>query len=271
MPELPEVETTVTGIRPLITEQKITNVIIREARLRWPIPPELPELLKGQTVISVTRRAKYILIQFKNSTLLIHLGMSGNLRFIDKNLKPAKHDHVDIIFSDGNCLRFHDPRRFGAILWTNELVEDHKLLRNLGPEPLQDKFDVNYLYDRSRKRSISIKQFIMDSKVVVGVGNIYASESLFLAGIHPTRTSGRISRARYQKLCLAIKSVLSSAIKQGGTSLKDFKNVDGKPGYFKQKLNVYGRADKACKKCSRSIKHITQNNRSSYYCSRCQR
>ncbi|MFV2059177.1 MAG: bifunctional DNA-formamidopyrimidine glycosylase/DNA-(apurinic or apyrimidinic site) lyase [Gammaproteobacteria bacterium] len=271
MPELPEVETTVTGIRPYICGQKITSVVVREHRLRWPIPPDLSDNLIGQTVLSVSRRAKYILIQFKNSTLLIHLGMSGNLRFINKNQPAVKHDHVDIIFNHKDCLRYHDPRRFGAILWTNEAIEKHTLLSHLGPEPLSDNFTTDYLFLRSRNRKISIKQFIMDSKIVVGVGNIYASESLFLAGIHPTRAAGKISKARHQKLCLAIKKVLSSAIKQGGTTLKDFNNADGKPGYFKQKLNVYDRAGKTCKKCSRSIKHITQNNRSSYYCSHCQR
>lgn len=271
MPELPEVETTVTGIRPHICGEKITNVVIREYRLRWPIPKKLPELLKGQTVLSVSRRAKYILIQFQHGTLLLHLGMSGNLRFIDKNVAVDKHDHVDFIFNNKHILRFHDPRRFGAILWTSEDIEQHKLLNHLGPEPLLDDFDGNYLFNRSRNRKISIKQFIMDSKIVVGVGNIYASESLYLAGIHPTRAAGRISKARSQQLCTAIKKVLISAIAQGGTTLKDFNNVDGKPGYFKQKLNVYGRSGLPCKKCHRSVKHITQNNRSSYYCSYCQR
>ncbi len=271
MPELPEVETTVTGITPLISGQKITNIVIREHRLRWPIPADLPKTLQGQTVASVSRRAKYILIKFQHGTLLIHLGMSGSLRFIDKDFELAKHDHVDIIFNNGKCLRFRDPRRFGAILWTTDEVSQHKLISHLGPEPLQDDFNVDYLFRRSRKRTVSIKQFIMDSKIVVGVGNIYASESLFMAGIHPTRATGLISKARFQKLCNAIKKVLSLAITQGGTTLKDFSNSDGKPGYFKQQLTVYDRADLPCKKCSQTIKHITQNNRSSYFCSRCQR
>jgi len=270
MPELPEVETTVNGISPHICGKKITKLIIREHQLRWPIPNKLIKILTGQTVLSVSRRAKYILIQFNNGTLLIHLGMSGNLRFLDKNVEPVKHDHVDFIFNDSHCLRFHDPRRFGAILWTHDDVLQHKLLSHLGPEPLLDDFNVDYLFKRSRNRSIAIKQFIMDSKIVVGVGNIYASESLFLAGIHPTRAAGRISKARYLKLCTAIKKVLISAIRQGGTTLRDFNNADGKPGYFKQKLNVYDRSGLPCKKCSRSIKHVTQNNRSSYYCSHCQ-
>ncbi len=271
MPELPEVETTVTGIKPLISGQKITNIVIREHRLRWPIPADLPQILQEQTVMSVTRRAKYILIKFHHGTLLVHLGMSGSLRFLDKDFEVAKHDHVDIIFNNVNCLRFRDPRRFGAIVWTNDEVNQHKLIAHLGPEPLLDDFNVDYVFHRSRNRTISIKQFIMDSKIVVGVGNIYASESLFLAGIHPTRATGRISKARYQKLCNAIKEVLSLAIAQGGTTLKDFRNSDGKPGYFKQELQVYDRTGQACKKCSQTIKHITQNNRSSYFCSRCQR
>lgn len=271
MPELPEVETTISGIKPHITGKTITNVIIREHRLRWPIPENLPEILKGQKVLSVSRRAKYILIKFHHGTLLLHLGMSGSMRFINKNFEVAKHDHVDFIFKNSKCLRFHDPRRFGAILWTSENVNQHKLLRHLGPEPLHNDFDVNYLYARSRNRSLSVKQFIMDSKIVVGVGNIYASESLYLAGIHPVRSAGRISKARYLKLCNAIKNVLTNAINQGGTTLRDFSNTDGKPGYFKQKLNVYDRADLPCKKCNHPIKCITQNNRSSYYCSHCQR
>ncbi len=270
MPELPEVETTVNGIKPLIIKQKVTDIIIRQHQLRWPIPKELPEILKGKTVISVARRAKYILINFQHGTLILHLGMSGSLRFIDKKTQAAKHDHVDIIFNNSQCLRYHDPRRFGAILWSTENIEQHKLISHLGPEPLQQEFDVDYFYNRSRKRTISIKQFIMDSKVVVGVGNIYASESLFLAGIKPTRAAGRVSKARYLKLCNAIKTVLTNAITQGGTTLRDFSNSDGKPGYFKQQLNVYDRAGLPCKNCSRTIKQITQNNRSSYYCSTCQ-
>ncbi|MFV1984288.1 MAG: bifunctional DNA-formamidopyrimidine glycosylase/DNA-(apurinic or apyrimidinic site) lyase [Thiohalomonadales bacterium] len=270
MPELPEVETTISGIKPHITGNTITNVIIREHRLRWPIPENLPDILKGQKVLSVSRRAKYILIKFHHGTLLLHLGMSGSIRFINKNFEVAKHDHVDFIFKNSKCLRFHDPRRFGAILWTSENVTQHKLLRNLGPEPLHNDFDVNYLYGRSRNRSLSVKQFIMDSKIVVGVGNIYANESLYLAGIHPVRSAGRISKARYLKLCNSIKNVLTDAIDQGGTTLRDFSNTDGKPGYFKQKLNVYDRSDLPCKKCNHPIKRITQNNRSSYYCSHCQ-
>jgi len=270
MPELPEVETTVTGIAPHITGQKITNIIIRDHRLRWPIPDNLAKVLTGHKVISVSRRAKYILIKFKHGTLLIHLGMSGNLRYLKKDCAIVKHDHVDIIFNDKFCLRFHDPRRFGAVLWTDEDVHQHKLLNHLGPEPLLKDFNVDYLFKRSRNRKLTIKQFIMDSKIVVGVGNIYASECLYLAGIHPTRRAGSISKSRYGKLCIAIKKVLRDAIKQGGTTLRDFTNSDGKPGYFKQKLNVYDRSGLPCKKCSRSIKLITQNNRSSYYCSYCQ-
>ncbi len=271
MPELPEVETTVNGIAPHIVNQKVTKVIIRQHHLRWPIPKKLPELLKNKTVVSVTRRAKYILINVSHGTLIIHLGMSGSLRFIEKDAPAAKHDHVDIIFNNSHCLRYHDPRRFGAILWTTDSIEQHKLINHLGPEPLLQEFDVDYLYKRSRKRTISIKQFIMDSKIVVGVGNIYASESLYLAGIKPTRAAGGISKARYLKLCRAIKTVLTNAIAQGGTTLRDFSNSDGKPGYFKQQLNVYDREGRPCKNCSRSIKLITQNNRSSYYCSCCQR
>jgi len=271
MPELPEVETTVKGITPHIKGLEVTDVIIRNHRLRWPVPKQLPKTLKGKKVVSISRRAKYILVHFQHGTLMLHLGMSGNLRIVDKNTDVIKHDHVDIIFDDSICLRFHDPRRFGAVLWTNDDIEQHKLINHLGPEPLEDEFNVDYLFKRSKNRKISIKQFIMDSKIVVGVGNIYASESLFLAGINPTRAAGRISKARYQNLCTAIKEVLKNAIRQGGTTLKNFNNADGKPGYFKQKLNVYDRAGLACKKCERTIRQISQNNRSSYYCSHCQR
>lgn len=271
MPELPEVETTVRGIQPHIVHKSICRVIIREPRLRWPIPNKLDLVLKDQTLQSVSRRAKYILLHFTTGTLLMHLGMSGSLHICHVDRPVRKHDHLDIIFDNLTCLRFHDPRRFGCVLWTADDVKQHKLIRDLGPEPLSDEFDGNFLFQRSRNRRISIKQFIMDSKIVVGVGNIYASESLFYAGIHPTRTVNRIAVSRYEKLVSAIKQVLQLAISQGGTTLRDFTNSEGKPGYFQQQLAVYGKTGESCINCKTTLKHIIQAQRSTYYCPKCQR
>jgi len=271
MPELPEVETTCRGITPHILQQAVVKVIIRDHRLRWPVPRTLNNTLENCIVHKVTRRAKYIFIHFDHGTLILHLGMSGRLHVIDKDTPVLKHDHVDIVFNNGQCLRFHDPRRFGSIHWTKTDPALHKLIKNLGVEPLSDAFTGEYLWQQSRKRKISVKQFIMDSHIVVGVGNIYASESLFLTGIHPTRAAGNISQQRYVLLVSAIKKVLTAAIKQGGTTLRDFTQSDGQPGYFKQKLNVYGRADERCNQCGASIKQIVQGQRATYYCGKCQR
>ena len=271
MPELPEVETTCRGIAPHITGKKINNVIIRERRLRWPVPKGLAAKLENKKVRSVTRRGKYILIHVNDGYLILHLGMSGRLHVIDSRTPVIKHDHVDIVFANGKCLRFHDPRRFGSIHWTGSEPTQHKLLNKLGVEPLDNGLTAGYLYEKSRKRKAAIKQIIMDSHIVVGVGNIYASESLFLAGINPKRAAGKISHARYEKLVAAIKQVLSAAIKQGGTTLRDFTQADGKPGYFKQKLNVYGREGEACVVCGNPIKQFTQGQRATYYCSQCKR
>lgn len=271
MPELPEVETTRSGIAPHITGQEVQKVIVRQTKLRWPIPPSLAKILPGNTIDAVTRRGKYLLFHTESGTLIIHLGMSGSLRLLDTHQASQKHDHVDIVFSNGQTLRLRDPRRFGAVLWTTASPTNHKLLCSLGPEPLTDDFNSEYLFARSRKRKVSIKAFIMDSKVVVGVGNIYASESLFLAGIRPTIATGRISKARCQLLVDAIKRVLTQAIASGGTTLRDFTNGEGKPGYFKQKLHVYGRAGQPCLQCSNAVKHIQQGQRASFYCTHCQR
>jgi formamidopyrimidine-DNA glycosylase len=271
MPELPEVETTRRGIAPHITGQKVSDVIVRHHQLRWPIPRGLKKRLLGHKINSVARRAKYLLLGFDHGTLILHLGMSGSLRIIKANIPAEKHDHLDIALNNGKTLRLTDPRRFGAVLWTKENPEEHELLAHLGPEPLSDAFTSELLYQRSRKRNSSIKQFIMDGKVVVGVGNIYASEALFLAGISPKRIASKVSRARYDKLTATIKQVLTAAIEQGGTTLRDFVGGDGKPGYFAQQLNVYGRGGEACHVCGTAIKQIVQGQRSSYYCSACQR
>lgn len=274
MPELPEVETTRKGILPYIKDQTVAEVIIRQPELRWLVPPEIHEA-EGAKILSVNRRGKYILLeavlhQKTIGTVIVHLGMSGSLRVIDTGLKPEKHDHIDIAFNNGKTIRLRDPRRFGAVLWTRSNPLNHKLLCSLGPEPLLNDFNVEYLYQQSRGRSISIKQFIMNARIVVGVGNIYACESLFKAGISPKRLAGKTSKARYQKLVNKIKEVLSQAIEQGGTTLRDFVQAEGNPGYFQQKLFVYGRAGKTCQICGSTIKQIKQGQRSTFYCSNCQ-
>ena len=278
MPELPEVETSRRGIEPHIVGAKIKDVIIREHRLRWPIPKSLPEKIHGLKVLRVDRRGKYLLLQLgKNaisattsSTVIIHLGMSGSLRICPLKTPAEKHDHIDFVFSNNKILRLKDPRKFGCVLWTDQPVEQHKLLCKLGPEPLDECFSSDTLYKKSRKRRCSIKSFIMNSHTVVGVGNIYASESLFMAGINPKRKAGSLSRSRAEKLVAAIKQVLTEAIKQGGTTLRNFTREDGQPGYFSQKLFVYGRAGEACTVCKQPIKQITQQQRSTFYCSSCQ-
>lgn len=275
MPELPEVETTLRGIRPHLQDARIDQLIVRDPRLRIPIPAETPAQLAGQKVMRLERRAKYLLIELERGTLLIHLGMSGSLRLVPAVSIPKRHDHLDVVLTDQRCLRYHDPRRFGLFLWTPHplptVLQVHPLLINLGPEPLGNAFDGDYLYRLSLARRVSVKSFIMDSVVVVGVGNIYANESLFLAGIHPARPCNRISRTRYSRLAEVIRSVLSQAITQGGTTLRDFVNEDGKPGYFAQSLQVYGRDGQACKTCGEPIRQKRIGQRSSFYCSRCQR
>lgn len=270
MPELPEVETTLQGIAPAITGEKIKSVIVRERRLRWTIPASFEQTLSGNTIDHVSRRAKYLLIHTQNGTLIVHLGMSGSLKIATDSTVLRKHDHVDILFFNGTRLRFHDPRRFGCLLWTKKDPFQHKLLKTLGPEPLTDMFNARYLYTKSRNRKVSIKQFIMNSHIVVGVGNIYASEALFMSGINPKRMASGISLTRYECLNNSIKTVLSEAIKQGGTTLRDFVSGKGEPGYFQQKLNVYAKQGDACSRCNSTIKTIKQGQRSTFYCPNCQ-
>jgi formamidopyrimidine-DNA glycosylase len=246
-------------------------VVIRQPQLRWQIPADLLEHIQGKPLLSIDRRAKYLLLNFESGTLLIHLGMSGSLRVVDSRLAPDKHDHVDVVLDSGKALRLHDPRRFGAVLWTTENTDDHKLISHLGPEPLTEAFDEDHLHKSARNRSMSVKQFIMDGHVVVGVGNIYASESLFMAGISPKRAANKISKKRYELLTQCIKQVLARAIEQGGTTLRDFVQAEGKPGYFQQQLNVYGRAGEKCLTCDSVIKQIKQGQRSTFYCSQCQK
>ena len=271
MPELPEVETTRRGIAPHLLNQRVGRVSIRNPRLRWPIPADLPGLLRGRKILAVERRGKYLLIRFHHGHLLLHLGMSGSLRVLESSRPAQKHDHFDLCLTGGLCLRMRDPRRFGAVLWTDEPPEQHPLLANLGPEPLGDHFDGTHLHHLGQVRRSAIKNLIMDSRVVVGVGNIYASESLYRAGIHPQRTSNRISADRYDLLAKAIREVLSAAIAQGGTTLRDFQQEDGRPGYFAQQLQVYGRTNQPCPQCGGPIRHRKIGQRSSFFCARCQR
>lgn len=271
MPELPEVETTRRGIAPYVIGERIKSIIVRERQLRWPVPGNLKRVLAGKTIRKLDRRAKYLLFYTSDGCMLLHLGMSGSLRIIEAGSPPEKHDHVDIIFESGRALRFRDPRKFGSIHWTSDDPLQHSLLKQLGPEPLSHDLHVDYLFTKSRKRTQSVKTFIMDSRVVVGVGNIYANESLFLAGINPRRKAGKVSRARYALLVNAIKQVLTSAIKKGGTTLRDFINGEGKPGYFRNELQVYDRAGEPCKKCKTPIKVIRLGQRSTFYCPLCQR
>jgi len=271
MPELPEVETTRRGIEPHLQGRIITRLTVRQPRLRWPVPAELEQLLSGQRIERVERRAKYLLIPFERGTLIMHLGMSGSLRIVPVGDAVGKHDHVDIELSSGQLLRYTDPRRFGAILWQAADAPAHSLLEGLGPEPLTDQFDGDYLFAKSRRRNVPVKSFLMDGRVVVGVGNIYANEALFAAGIRPDRVAGKISRAAYVKLVEEVKRVLARSIKQGGTTLRNFVGGDGKPGYFRQQLLVYGRGGEACLQCSTVLTEVRLGQRSTVFCRRCQR
>jgi formamidopyrimidine-DNA glycosylase len=270
MPELPEVETTCKGISPYVVNNIIVDVTVKEPQLRWPVPADLSQLLSGLEVVSVTRRGKYCLLNTCTGTIILHLGMSGNLRIVAASEPAKKHDHVDFVFQNNLALRFNDQRKFGAVLWAEGNAANHPLLKDLGPEPLTSDFHSEYLYQRAKGKKMPVKTFIMDGHIVVGVGNIYASESLFMAGILPTRPAGDISASEYHKLVTAIKNVLQRAIAQGGTTLKDFVNAQGKPGYFSQSLTVYGRAGQPCYQCQNLIQQIKIGQRASYFCAVCQ-
>jgi len=271
MPELPEVETTRRGIEPWLVGRRIERVIVRDARLRWPVPKALATRARGATVRAVSRRAKYLLIATDAGTLILHLGMSGSLRVLDATAPPLAHDHVDLVFDSGQCLRFNDPRRFGCLLFTVGNPLKHRLLSRLAVEPLSAGFDGAGLWDRARGRRVAIKHFIMDSRVVVGVGNIYASEALFRAGIRPGLAAGRVSRERMARLVAAIREVLTDALGVGGTTLRDYLDPSGMPGYFSRKLFVYERAGQPCRKCRTVIRQYVQGQRSTYWCPYCQR
>lgn len=269
MPELPEVETTKRGIAPHITNKSLNRMILRNRQLRWPVPEDI-STLEQQRLLNVSRRGKYLLLHFAQGTAIWHLGMSGSLRLVNLETPPGKHDHVDWIFDDGTTLRFNDPRRFGVLLWTQGNPEAHFLLAHLGPEPLSTDFDGEYLYRQTRKSQQGIKSWLMNARNVVGVGNIYANESLFASGIHPLKTALRLSRPRCERLVEEVKNILSLAIEQGGTTLRDFVGGDGKPGYFAQELNVYGRGGQDCKKCGKSLTEKRINQRATVYCTQCQ-
>ena len=272
MPELPEVETTRRGILPAVRGKAVKAVVLRERRLRWPIDPALPDLLTGRPLEDIERRAKYLLFRFANGTLLVHLGMSGSLRLLTGNAPaPRKHDHVDLEFEGGALLRYHDPRRFGCMLWIESGASAHPLLRDLGPEPLEAGFDGRVLSDAARGRRTSVKQLLMDGAVVVGVGNIYASEALFRAGIDPRRAAGRVSAARYDALAGAVRDVLGESVATGGTTLRDYVDGNGQPGEFALRLNVYGREGEACPRCAGPIRQVRLGQRSTFFCGNCQR
>ena len=270
MPELPEVETTRQGIKPHLSGKRITQVLVRQASLRWPVSPELSQVLTGQSVADIQRRGKYLLFVAETGRMMIHLGMSGSLRLCGAGSEPRKHDHIDFVIESDSIMRFHDPRRFGSVFWLPG-DDGHELIDTLGPEPLDPEFDADYLFKVSRNRKTPIKTFIMNSRVVVGVGNIYANEALFRSGIRPSRLAGSILRARYENLAANIKAVLSKAIESGGTTLRDFVREDGSPGYFSQELAVYGRADEPCNNCGRKLVESRLGNRSTVFCTRCQR
>jgi formamidopyrimidine-DNA glycosylase len=270
MPELPEVEVCRLGISPHISNQTVASVTVRNHQLRWPVPNDLNKLC-NQVVLSVERRAKYLLIRFNKGSLVLHLGMSGTLRIIDSSIPIAKHDHFDLAFSHGKILRLNDPRRFGAVLWFENHIDEQGLLAKLGPEPLRDEFTHEYLYSKAKNRKVPIKTFLMNNHIVVGVGNIYANEVLFLTGINPLMPTGKLTKRQSINLTVKIKEVLKAAIKQGGTTLKDFTQADGRPGYFAQSLFVYGRAGKKCLHCESVLEEIRQSNRSSVFCPSCQK
>jgi formamidopyrimidine-DNA glycosylase len=270
MPELPEVETIRRGLLPHISGKIITQVIIHNDKLRWPIPSGLPTLLTGSTILDITRRSKYLLLKTSSGTLIIHFGMTGSLQRLLTQKQLKTHDHVSIYLSDNSCLRFHDPRQFGAMLWTLDNPLQHKLLATIGPEPLEQSFTPEYLHEKAKNRKTAIKLFLMDSHVVAGVGNIYANEALFLAKIHPQTKAHNISIEQLTLLVKSVKEVLTFAIEKGGTTLHDFINSEGKPGYFSSELKIYGRTNKPCLSCGSKIEEMRLGQRSTFYCPKCQ-
>ncbi|TDQ56310.1 DNA-(apurinic or apyrimidinic site) lyase [Mesocricetibacter intestinalis] len=269
MPELPEVETALKGISPYLKGFVIEKIHVRQPKLRWPVSPELLTLQKVK-ILALSRRAKYLLLHTEKGCIVGHLGMSGSVRIVPHNSPIDKHDHLDIVMNNGKLLRYNDPRRFGAWLWTDD-PQQFPLFLKLGPEPLSEEFNPEYLFQKSRRKSCALKTFLMDNSVVVGVGNIYANETLFLCGLHPARSAGKLTRAQCVLLTENIKLVLSAAIKQGGTTLKDFLQPDGRPGYFAQQLLIYGHKGSPCPHCGSAIEAMIIGQRNSFYCPRCQK
>jgi formamidopyrimidine-DNA glycosylase len=270
MPELPEVETTRRGLLPHVVGRSIRDVVVRNPNLRWPVPKDLKRRLRGERVRDIRRRGKYLLFGFARGHLLVHLGMSGRLTVVPASTAPRKHDHLDLVLDNGKALRFNDARRFGTVLWV-EKPEEHALLRNLGLEPLDSSFTGAALAERAKGRSVAVKQFLMNGNIVTGVGNIYASEALFRAGIHPARAAGRISRARWDRLAGSIRTTLEDAIDSGGSTLRDFVSAEGRPGYFQHRHAVYGREGKPCPRCRANIRSLRQGQRSTFFCPECQK
>ncbi len=271
MPELPEVESTRRGLLQRVCGSRVTGVVVREKRLRWPISPRLARELPGQTIERIDRRAKYLLLRADRGTLILHLGMSGSVSWVDRDAEPQAHDHVDLVFG-AHVLRYRDPRRFGSMIWTTADPLKHKLLAPLGPEPLDAEFTADVLFVKSRGRKIALRDFLLDGRVVVGVGNIYASEAAHRAGIHPGRAAGAISRRRYEQLVIDVKDILVEAIDAGGTTLRDYRGSDGDPGEYSIALQVYGREGQPCPRCEeRTVKRAVKGQRSYFYCPGCQR
>ena len=272
MPELPEVESTRRSLAREIVGSSVAAVVVRDQRLRWPVPRELPRVLAGRKIREVRRRAKYLLIEAKNGTAIVHLGMSGSLRLLDSaHTAPASHDHLDLVLDDGRCVRYRDPRRFGCWLWTDADPARHRLLAHLGPEPLGPGFDGDWLHARMRGRRAPIKNLLMDSRIVAGVGNIYASEALFIAGVDPRRAGGRVARRRIERVVCAVREVLSVAVEAGGTTLRDYARTDGAAGEFAGRLNVYGRDGEPCPRCAAPLARTILGQRTTWFCPRCQR
>lgn len=271
MPELPEVETTRRGLEPHVVGRRIRDVVVRNPNLRWPVPRDLARRLRGEEVRAVRRRGKYLLFDCREGHLLVHLGMSGRLTMVPESLPARKHDHVDVRFEGDKALRLTDPRRFGALLWVKGEPERHALLKHLGLEPLEREFSGSALAKKARGRKVAVKHFLMNAQIVTGVGNIYANEALFRAGVHPLRSAGRISAARWDRIAEAVRATLKRAVEKGGTTLRDFASPDGESGHFQLECAVYGREGKPCPRCRTPIKAIRQGQRSTFYCPRCQR
>jgi formamidopyrimidine-DNA glycosylase len=271
LPELPEVETTRRGLAPYLRRRRVTALTVYQPRLRWKVPADLPRQVAGQRILRAGRRAKYLLLRLESGTLLVHLGMSGNLRAVPADTPRLAHDHFDLVLDSGLALRFNDPRRFGSLLYTSGDPRAHPLLANLGPEPFSAAFDADYLWRITRGRRIAIKQLLMNSRLVVGVGNIYASEALFRGRIRPRRQARSLSRADAARLVRAVRAVLAQAIRAGGTTLRDYLGADGAPGYFRQRLYVYERRGRPCRRCRTPVRALVQGQRSTYYCPSCQK